>query len=67
VPVMRGGRRLPAGRVDLAAAREEAQRGLAALPEHVRAIAPAAPPYPVEVSAELSRLHEQVIVEVSRA
>lgn len=44
-PVMRGGRRLPAGKVDLDSAREHAREQVARLPDQVRALAPAEPPY----------------------
>jgi nicotinate phosphoribosyltransferase len=52
-PVMRRGRRVGAGAEDLAAARRRASQEIALLPERVRALAPAEPPYPVEVSAGL--------------
>ncbi|MSQ36129.1 MAG: nicotinate phosphoribosyltransferase [Dehalococcoidia bacterium] len=54
VEVMRDGRRLPGDYADVAASRERARAGLAALPPALRALAPAVPPYPVEVSARLS-------------
>jgi nicotinate phosphoribosyltransferase len=52
-PVMRGGRRLPAARRTLAEARLLAARGMAALPARLRALEPAAPPYPVTPSHAL--------------
>lgn len=58
--VMRNGERLAAGRVDLESARVYANRQTARLPEHVRAITPAEPPYLVEVSPELSRYQKVV-------
>jgi nicotinate phosphoribosyltransferase len=61
-PVMRGGRRLAAGRVGLSAARERARSELAALPEALRALDPA-PPYPVEISPALSKYHREVMTE----
>jgi nicotinate phosphoribosyltransferase len=64
VPVMRNGERLPAGHVSLQAARDHAREQLASLPEHVRAIAPAEPPYAVEVSERLGRLQKRIAEEV---
>ncbi|MEX0704015.1 MAG: nicotinate phosphoribosyltransferase [Planctomycetales bacterium] len=55
VPMMRGGQRLPAGRVPLAEVRERARRELEQLPEPLRALESAREPYPVEFSAELER------------
>jgi nicotinate phosphoribosyltransferase len=52
---MEGGRRLPAGACDLAASRTRAQDEIARLPERIQALAPATPPYPVEVSPALER------------
>ncbi len=54
VTVMHNGRRLPAGCVDLESARQYAQEQILRLPDHVRTIAPARPPYPVEVIRALS-------------
>ena len=51
--VMGGGERLPAGERTLDQARERAAREIARLPERLRELEPAAPPYPVEVSAAL--------------
>jgi len=57
VPVMRGGRRV--GRLPaLVEARERCSRELAALPERLRRLEPADPPYPVEPSAALVALAE---------
>ncbi len=55
VPVMRGGRRLAAGREGLERARERARAESARLPERLRALEPARPPYAVVVSDELRR------------
>ena len=52
-PVMRKGQRIGAGRASLADARARAAAELAKLPEPVRALAPARPPYPVEISPAL--------------
>ncbi len=64
VQVMAGGERLPAGRESLDNARERARRELAALPERLRALEPADPPYPVSVSPGLRALQEQVVERV---
>jgi nicotinate phosphoribosyltransferase len=64
--VMRGGRRLPEGRLELDAARAEARRGLAAMPERLLRLEPADPPYPVEVSRALSRDLEVLSARVQR-
>jgi nicotinate phosphoribosyltransferase len=53
-PVMRRGVRLPAGRVELTAARDHAAAQVAALPPALREVAPATPPYRVAVSRALS-------------
>lgn len=58
--VMRNGERLAAGRVDIESARAHASRQAARLPNHVRAIKPAEPPYLVKVSPELSRYQKQI-------
>jgi nicotinate phosphoribosyltransferase len=54
VPVMRRGERLPG--FGLAEARERAAVQLARLPSALRALGPAAQPYPVEISAALREL-----------
>ena len=59
-PVMRGGRRLAAGQIDLGEARDHAATELGRLPEHVRAIEHADPPYPVEVSAALRSYQDEI-------
>ena len=60
VPVMRQGRRLPAGEEPLESARARAAEELARLPERVRGLLGAEPPYTVAVSetllAEAARL-----------
>jgi nicotinate phosphoribosyltransferase len=62
VKVMEAGRRLPAGRADLAAIGEHARSEIARLPDALRTLAPADPPYPVKLSsglkAELDRLRK---------
>ena len=66
-PVMRGGRRLPEGSVDLDAARQRAQDETARLPASIRAIRPAEQRYPVEISAALRAYQEEVAREVAHA
>ena len=59
--VMRNGRRTAEGmRERLSEIRRRAAGEVAALPEQVRALEPAVPPYPVEVSAALEQHHRQV-------
>ena len=58
--VMKDGRRTGAGLDSLGTIRARALAAIAALPPHVRALAPAAPPYPVEVSPRLQERHGQV-------
>jgi nicotinate phosphoribosyltransferase len=66
-PVMRGGRRLPAGSIDLHAARRHAQEEVARLPEHIRAIRPAEPRYRVETSAKLRAYQDEVARQIAQA
>jgi nicotinate phosphoribosyltransferase len=58
--VMRDGRRVPESRVSLEAIREYAAREVAALPPRIRSLAPADPPFPVEISQELLAYQEAV-------
>ena len=53
VQVMRGGERLPAGEESLAATRERAASEIARLPERLRGLGDASPPYEVVVSDAL--------------
>jgi nicotinate phosphoribosyltransferase len=62
-PVMREGTRLPAGCVGPHAARAHAARELAALPTRLHALAPAAPPYPVEISDALGAARARLVQE----
>ena len=63
-----GGRRVNAIATDLQAARRLAADEIARLPAHVRALAPADPPYPVEVSESLRATAERIAADVdSRA
>jgi nicotinate phosphoribosyltransferase len=58
--VMRSGRPTSEAVEDLQAIRRRAAEEVAKLPEHVTALAPAEPPYPVRLSAALEQYHEQV-------
>lgn len=60
VPVMRDGRRLPAGRTDLDQARAWARDEIGRLPARSRALEPADPPYPVELSPALERYMREI-------
>ena len=66
VPVMRGGKRLPAGRNDLAAARERSRQQRNALPPRLLALASAAPPYPVAVSPALASERDRLQAALAR-
>jgi nicotinate phosphoribosyltransferase len=59
-PVMREGRRLPAGKQTLDAIRRYAAEQIATLPPAVRALSPAKPPYPVAISPELADLERRL-------
>ena len=63
-PMMRDGRRLAAAAADLAEARRHAAVEIGRLPERIRAIAPADPPYLVEVSAVLRRYQDEIAREI---
>lgn len=63
--VMRNGRRLPAGTVDLKDMRRHAQAQIARLPDPVTKIDDARPPYPVEVSTALSDFQQEVAQKVA--
>jgi nicotinate phosphoribosyltransferase len=58
--VMKGGERLPDGRVSLNDARSCARREIERLPAHVRGLEPARPPYRVEISQALNASREQL-------
>ncbi len=60
LPVMRDGERLPAGRDDLGEARSRAREEIGRLPERIRGLEPADPPYPVGLSDALERHLEEV-------
>ena len=59
-PRMRRGERVAGAAEELATIRRRAADQLAALPEGIRGLAPADPPYPVEVSAELSECTRRI-------
>ena len=65
VPMMREGKRLPSAAIDLSAARTYAREQVARLPERVRKMAAADPPYPVEVSKQLSDLQKRIIKDLA--
>lgn len=65
-PVMRGGRRLVAGRRSLEEARRYAREQIAALPPRLRALEPARPPYRVDVSDALQAYQDEVSEAVAR-
>ncbi len=64
VPVMREGTRLPAGQVDLDAIRDYAREQMDRLPESVRSLAKAEPPYPVEMSEDLQDYQRRTTREI---
>ena len=59
-PVMRGGMRLSAGRGTLDEARSRAREAIVRLPDSVRELDPASPPYPVELSPLLQAHLDEV-------
>ncbi len=65
--VMTGGRRTDAGRRTLTHARETAARELAELPERIRDLAPADPPYEVRISEGLQAAGEAASRRVVRS
>ncbi len=62
--VMRAGERLE--RHDLEAIRRYTHEQIARLPERIRALAPAQPPYLVEISPALQHLHQQLAARYER-
>jgi len=64
--VMEGGTRLPSPVDSLDAIRENASREIALLPSRLRALSPATPSYPVEVSEALRRYQDLVASDVTR-
>lgn len=67
VPVMRAGERLPDGGTDLEEARARARAELDRLPDRIRALAPADPPYPVQISHALDDYRNRIAMEVGDA
>lgn len=63
--VMRNGRRTAAGRDELETARNRAAEEIAKLPERIRALEDADPPYPVEASDTLNDYQDEVIDRVA--
>lgn len=63
-PVMRNGQRLSSESFDLEAAREYTKRQIERLPDPVRVLGPADPPYTVEVSPALSAYQETLKNEI---
>ncbi len=63
--VMESGKRLPSHVTSLDAIRESRARELALLPSRLRALSPASPPYPVEVSEALQRYAERITSRVT--
>jgi len=64
--VMEAGKRLPAHVESLEAIRENRAREIALLPARLRALSPATPLYPVEVSEELQRYQDRIASKVRR-
>jgi nicotinate phosphoribosyltransferase len=64
VPVMKGGRRIPEAYVSLGESRTYAEGELGSLPTKIRELAPANPPYQVEISRTLHRAHTDLIASV---
>jgi nicotinate phosphoribosyltransferase len=65
-PVMRGGKRLPEARDSLEDMRRRAANAVSRLPAPVRAIEPADPPYPVEISDLLLEYEREVTRRISQ-
>jgi nicotinate phosphoribosyltransferase len=66
VPTMRAGRRVDPGPEELAAIRARAARELDALPPSIRALTPADPPYPIEISEALQVCALRLTTELGR-
>ena len=64
-PVMRAGKRCAGDATELEASRARCRREVAALPARIRSLAPADPPYPVDVSPGLAEYTEQIAAKVS--
>jgi nicotinate phosphoribosyltransferase len=61
---MKGGRRVPEAIVTLGESRTYAEGELGSLPTRIRELAPANPPYQVEISRALHRAHTDLIASV---
>lgn len=59
-PVMKGGRRLIEGPTDLGTARNRTRDEIARLPDRIRGLDPAIPPYPVGLSRELQGARDKI-------
>jgi hypothetical protein len=57
---MRDGARISLDATELEAARLRAQAEVKRLPERIRSLKPAEPPYPVEISSRLRAAREQI-------
>ncbi len=64
IAVMHNGEHLPSSRVNMKSARIHTEQETAVLPDHVRGITEAVPPYPVEVSRRLSQFQKTIEDEV---
>lgn len=64
-PVMRDGRRLPAGEVSLDSSRERAAEEIGRLPDRLRRLEPADPEYRVDVSESLRGLQRRIAERMS--
>ncbi len=64
VPVMKAGRRLPEAIVSIGESRTYAEGELGSLPTRIRELAPANPPYQVEISRTLHRAHTDLIASL---
>jgi hypothetical protein len=62
--VMEAGKRLPSHVTSLESIRESRVREMALLPSRLRALSPATPAYPVELSEALRRYAEEVASRV---
>jgi len=66
VPVMIAGSRVPAAAGSVAEAQRRCRAGVESLPEALRGLAPARPPYPVGYSARLEEMLDQVRERIGR-
>lgn len=66
VTVMEGGRRMRPEATDIEVARDRAREEIGRLPDRLRALDPAEPPYPVEVSQALASYRDDVAARAER-